>query len=110
MKYFVIEIQDQENKRQYVGGSTEGSYYSLTYSIKTALWFDTEEQALDVLQHKEFTQRIVYSDTESAPPLMLWAGLGICNSRNTAEGFINILSLEVSIESSKYVKDELKGT
>jgi hypothetical protein len=109
MKYFVIEIQDQENKRQYVGGSTEGSYYSLTSSIKNALWFDTEEQAQEVLQHKEFTQRVVFSGGSSAPPPLLWSGLGICNVRKTTDGFINIVSLEVSTESCKYVQDELKG-
>jgi hypothetical protein len=95
MTQFVIEIQDQENKKLYVGGPTEDSAYSLTYRVQSALWFATEEEVDAVLQHDEFTKRVVFSDGSSAPPSQIWSGLGVCNVRPRADGFINILRIEI---------------
>lgn len=107
MKYFIIRIRDSKDKLQYVC-SGEYSTYSLTSSIKNALWFDTEEQVKLALQHKDFTERNVYSEDSSSPPSIIWSGLGICNARKKADGFIEILKVEVKETECIYVQDELK--
>lgn len=109
MKKYAISIQDQENRTQYIGGSTEGSYFSLVSSIQRAKWFDDPEQIREIIKtHDEFNKRIQFCDGSSNPPSLIWSGLGICNDRPKADGFINIVEIDVHEIESIYVSDEAK--
>lgn len=107
MKY-VIQIQDQDDEVKYVGGSTEGSRYSLVSTVQRAEWFDTMEGVDEVLKHPEMTKRVgpFISSGLSAPPSLIWSGLGICNNRPKADGYINIIKIEFERVGSVYVKDQ----
>lgn len=107
MEYYVVRITDQEGVETYVGRPDEGSYHPLTRSLQGARWFITKLEAEDVLKHNEFVKRIVFCDKSSAPPSAIWTGLGIRNTRPSAEGLISILRISTDIVFVKHIKDNL---
>lgn len=107
-EFYIVSIQDQEDKIQYICEG-EYSYYDLTQNFGEAKRFDSVEEAESILSHQEFTKRNVFADKSSAPPHILWSGLGINNTRPEADGFINIVKIQLNDVKSIYVKDKLEG-
>lgn len=108
--YFIIAVIDQEGEIKYV---TRGDYSDFGIHgsrISDAKPFETQEQALEVIRnHPEFNRRNVYLDNSSAPPSIIWSGLGICNERPQARGVIVIQRVSVNTEWSETIQDKLIG-
>lgn len=106
MMYYVIQIVAENGTVKYVCKG-EYSYFSLTSSMQSAKRFNSMSEVEEAMATPDFTKRNVYSDKSSGPPSIIWAGLGICNSRKKSKGWFNIIKIQSEIVSTKQVEDEL---
>lgn len=95
MIMYVISIVGP-TKTVYVGGSTEGSYFSIVSGFFQAKPFKTKAEAMAVLDHPEFTKSATFTDGSTAPPALIWSGLGICFATPEAKGFVEIIEVSLT--------------
>lgn len=103
---FIIEIQNQDFQSQYVcrGEYTE---FELSPNFHNAKFFGSVDQAKAAFQSNDFTKRNEFTDGSSAPPRILWSGLGICRARQEATGRILIKEVKFDEVYSQEVSDKL---
>ncbi len=95
MTMYVISIVSPI-RTVYVGGSTEGSYFSIVPGFFQAKSFKTKEEAMAVLEHPEFTKPATFTDGSTAPPSLIWSGLDIYFATPEAKGFVEIIEVSLT--------------
>lgn len=110
LQYYVLSIVRKDGTVSYLQKG-EYSYFSIDYgSFKTAIQFESIEEIKEMISnHPEFTKRIVYSDGSSAPPSIIWSGLGICKDTPDGKGWLVIQKVQTDVVYTKYITDSHQG-
>lgn len=105
---YIIGIENEASRVVYIGGSTEGTLYSIVPSEQQARRFETLGKVQACLDDPEFTKRINFNDGSSSPPSLIWSGLGINNAKRSAKGRVIVFQMKFEVVSVKDIFDQLK--
>lgn len=105
MGIFVITITKSNGEVKYYSQEDWGWWPSF---IGQATFYNSLEEAKEVLEYRNFTENCTMCDGTIFPPLLIHSGLDICNTNMKASGTIAIMEVSITSVFEKHINAEIK--
>ena len=104
---FVIGYTGDDGNGYYAVDRDTGYGYC-TDHLQSARFFNTKEEAINLIEKDSDFNRInKFTDNSTAPPRMIWAAAGICNTRTKGKVTFQVIEINLNTIWFKNFEGEL---